>query len=143
MTHVYSYADVITRLNRNMHADNYAYHEIPDDRELAAQYLLLYELSLPYGLDLNDRINVDKSATRVTASVGEVSTVEVPNRGGNRTIGWDTVREKVLTCTTCKNKCKSKRCNHKVQFCRSAQKNERAKMLFDGDQPCRRTVGGP
>ena len=27
----------------------------PDDRELSAQYLLLYELSLPYGLDLNDR----------------------------------------------------------------------------------------
>ena len=32
-----------------------AWHRIPDNRELSAQYLLLYELSLPYGLDLNDR----------------------------------------------------------------------------------------
>ena len=34
--------------------------------------MLLYELSLPYGLDLNDRINIDKSATRVTATLGNV-----------------------------------------------------------------------
>jgi predicted RND superfamily exporter protein len=32
-------------------------------------------LSLPYGLDLNDRINIDKSATRVTATLnGDVDT---------------------------------------------------------------------
>ena len=77
MTHVYSYSDIVKRLNKNMHGDEQAFYRIPEDRRLAAQYLLLYELSLPYGLDLNDRISVDKSATRVTASVGEVSTVEV------------------------------------------------------------------
>jgi predicted RND superfamily exporter protein len=75
--HVYSYADVIERLNKNMHGDEPAWYRIPDNRELAAQYLLLYELSLPYGLDLNDRINIDKSATRITASVDEVSTVKM------------------------------------------------------------------
>jgi len=74
VTHVYSYADVVKRLNRNMHGDDPAWNRIPQDRELAAQYLLLYELSLPYGLDLNDRINIDKSATRITASVGDLST---------------------------------------------------------------------
>ena len=36
---------------------------------------MLYELSLPYGLDLNDRINVDKSASRVTATLGDVDTI--------------------------------------------------------------------
>jgi predicted RND superfamily exporter protein len=75
--HVYSYSDIIKRLNRNMHADDDAWYRLPDDRELAAQYLLLYELSLPYGLDLNDRIAVDKSATRVTATIQNLSTVEV------------------------------------------------------------------
>ena len=30
---------------------------------MAAQYLLLYELSVPFGLDLNSSINVSKSAT--------------------------------------------------------------------------------
>ena len=44
---------------------------------MAAQYLLLYELSLPYGLDLNDRINIDKSATRVTATLLNLSTAKV------------------------------------------------------------------
>jgi predicted RND superfamily exporter protein/outer membrane lipoprotein-sorting protein len=77
--HVYSYSDVIKRLNRNMNADHTAFHRVPDDRELAAQYLLLYELSLPYGLDLNDRINIDKSATRITASAGDLSTGAIRN----------------------------------------------------------------
>ena len=61
--------------------------KIPNNRELAAQYLLLYELSLPYGLDLNDRININKSETRVTATLENVSTIEIrkfkndPNNG--------------------------------------------------------------
>ena len=38
------------------------------DGDLAAQYLLLYELSLPFGADLNDRIDVAKSATRLVVS---------------------------------------------------------------------------
>ncbi len=76
VTHVYSLSDIMKRLNRNMHGDDDAYFRIPGDRELSAQYLLLYELSLPYGLDLNDRINVDKSATRVTATLTRATTAE-------------------------------------------------------------------
>ena len=76
VTHVYSLSDIMKRLNRNMHADNDVYYQIPDDRDLSAQYLLLYELSLPYGLDLNDRINIDKSATRVTATIDQATSAE-------------------------------------------------------------------
>jgi len=76
VTHVYALSDIMKRLNRNMHGDDAAWHRIPGDRELSAQYLLLYELSLPYGLDLNDRINIDKSATRVTATLSRTSTAE-------------------------------------------------------------------
>ena len=57
---------VMKRLNMNMHGDDSAYYRIPDERNLAAQYTLLYEMSLPYGLDLNNMINVDKSSTRLT-----------------------------------------------------------------------------
>jgi predicted RND superfamily exporter protein len=64
------------RLNRNMHADDDSFYRIPEDRDLSAQYLLLYELSLPYGLDLNDRINVDKSATRVTVTIEQATSTE-------------------------------------------------------------------
>jgi len=76
VTHVYSITDIMRRLNRNMHEDDPAYFRIPEDRALAAQYLLLYELSLPYGLDLNDRINIDKSATRLTVTLDNVTTRE-------------------------------------------------------------------
>ena len=51
-----------------MHGDDPAFHRLPDDGELAAQYLLLYELSLPFGSDLNDRIDIAKSATRLVVS---------------------------------------------------------------------------
>ncbi|MEL7489688.1 MAG: MMPL family transporter [Pseudomonadota bacterium] len=75
VTHVYSVADIMKRLNKNLNGDDPDFYRIPDDRELAAQYLLLFEISLPYGLDLNDRINIDKSATRLTATLtGEFTT---------------------------------------------------------------------
>ncbi len=74
--HVYSLSDIMKRLNQNMHADDQAYYRIPDERELSAQYLLLYEISLPYGLDLNDRVNIDKSATRITVTLGNLSTAD-------------------------------------------------------------------
>lgn len=78
VTHVYSITDIMKRLNKNLNGDDPAYYRLPDNRELSAQYLLLYELSLPFGLDLNDRINIDKSATRVTATLdGYVSTERV------------------------------------------------------------------
>ena len=59
VAHVYSISDIM-KLNKNMHGDEQSYYKIPEERDLSAQYLLLYELSLPYGLDLNDRINIDK-----------------------------------------------------------------------------------
>lgn len=72
VAHVDSIADTMKRLNKTMHGDDPAYYRLPTDRELAAQYLLLYEMSLPYGLDLNDSINVDKSATRVSIANTDV-----------------------------------------------------------------------
>ena len=77
--HVNTYTEIMTRLNKNMHGDNPEWFRLPDQRELAAQYLLLYEMSLPYGLDLNNQINVDKSATRFTASLKTLSTNEILN----------------------------------------------------------------
>lgn len=76
VVHVYSITDILKRLNRNMHADDSSYYKLPENRESAAEYLLVYELSLPYGLDLNDRINIDKSASRVTVMLGKTTTTE-------------------------------------------------------------------
>ena len=74
--HVSSLSDTIKRLNKNMHSDDPEYYALPSDRELAAQYLLLYEMSLPYGLDLNNQLNVDKSATRVVATLKNLTSIE-------------------------------------------------------------------
>lgn len=76
IVHVSSIANTMKRLNKDMHAGDEAFYRIPDQRDLAAQYLLLYEMSLPFGLDLNNRINVDKSATRLTAIVKGTNTRE-------------------------------------------------------------------
>ncbi len=75
--HVNALSETFRRLNRNMHADDENYYRLPEERELAAQYLLMYEMSLPYGLDLNNQINIDKSATRLTATLETLSTTQV------------------------------------------------------------------
>ncbi|HED12952.1 MAG TPA: RND family transporter [Gammaproteobacteria bacterium] len=74
--HVNTITDTLKRLNRNMHGDNPAWYKLPDKQALAAQYLLLYELSLPQGLDINNQLNVDKSSTRVLATFTNLSSDE-------------------------------------------------------------------
>ncbi|WP_224067755.1 efflux RND transporter permease subunit [Vibrio penaeicida] len=81
--HVASLADVYKRLNKNMHGDDAFYYTLPQDRELAAQYLLMYEMSLPYGLDLNNQVNVDKSSVKLvltTQNLGSKELVDIENR---------------------------------------------------------------
>lgn len=72
--HVSTITDIFKRLNRNMHSDQQEWHKLPDERELAAQYLLLYEMSLPYGLDLNNQIDINKQATRLSVTLETLST---------------------------------------------------------------------
>ena len=75
--HVNTITDTFERLNKNMHGDNPEWKKLPRSRELAAQYLLLYEMSLPFGLDLNNQIDIDKKSTRITATLKTLSTQQV------------------------------------------------------------------
>ncbi|HAS6393411.1 TPA: MMPL family transporter [Vibrio vulnificus] len=75
--HVASLSDIYKRLNKNMHGDDNAYYTLPAERELAAQYLLLYEMSLPFGLDLNNQVNVDKSSVKLQLTVKNLGSVEL------------------------------------------------------------------
>lgn len=72
--HVNSFTEVSRQVNKSMHGDDPSFYRIPDDREKAAQFLLLYEMSLPFGLDLNNQVNVDKSETRVIVTTKNIST---------------------------------------------------------------------
>ena len=75
--HVSVVTDTFRQLNRSMNGDDPEAYRLPESRQLAAQYLLLYELSLPEGLNLNNRIDRSRTATRVTISAETLSSKEV------------------------------------------------------------------
>ena len=77
VVHVNTITDTMKRLNMNMHADDPDYYRLPQERELAAQYLLLYEMSLPFGLDLNNTINIDKSSTRMIVTLESIDNIRI------------------------------------------------------------------
>ncbi len=75
--HVQSISDIFKRLNRDLNGGDQNFYKIPENRELAAQYLLLYELSLPFGLDLNNQLDINKSSTQVIVTLRDMTTVEM------------------------------------------------------------------
>ena len=75
--HVAVITDTFRQLNRSMHGDDPDAYRIPASQELAAQYLLLYELSLPQGLDLNNQIDSSRSSTRISVSAKTLSSREI------------------------------------------------------------------
>lgn len=74
--HVHAIDTTFKNLNKSMNGDNEEYYRVSDNNELNAQYLLLYEMSLPYGLDINNFINFDKSASRVDVTTDLLKTRE-------------------------------------------------------------------
>ncbi len=77
VTYVRSLTDTIKRLNMNMNADDPAYMRLPVNREEASQFLFLYELSLGYGMDLTDQIDVDRETMRLSVLMSNVTTAQM------------------------------------------------------------------
>ncbi|MDU0354536.1 MMPL family transporter [Paraglaciecola aquimarina] len=75
--HVSTVTDVYKRLNKNMHEDDASFYTLPTNKEMAAQLMLLYEMSLPYGLDLNNQLDLNKSATRIVVMVQNLGSREL------------------------------------------------------------------
>ncbi len=73
VNHVSSIADVLKHLNETLSDEADGSERLPEDPDQIAQYLLLYELSLPVGLDLNNLISFDRSASRLTVSIQGLS----------------------------------------------------------------------
>lgn len=69
VANVYTLSDTVKRLNRDLNQGQSDEYRIPYSRELIAQQMLLYELSLPMGLGLDDTVDLDRSATRVGATL--------------------------------------------------------------------------
>jgi predicted RND superfamily exporter protein len=85
--HVYSLTDIVKRVNQVVNDDAPAHYRIPETREATGQALFLYEMGLPPGLEMTDRISVDKSATRLSVTVKDMSTREM-NAFGRRSEAW-------------------------------------------------------
>jgi len=67
--HITSLIDVVKKYNKLMQGDKEEFYEIPKSKELISQYLLLYSLSLPQGMGINDLMDVNKRYLRVTAMI--------------------------------------------------------------------------
>lgn len=87
--HVDHIARVMKRLNRTMHGDREEWYRIPESKPLAAQYLFLYELSLPPGRDLSSQVDFNKSASRVTVTLDRISSNRI-EAFADRAEGWMT-----------------------------------------------------
>jgi uncharacterized protein len=70
-----SLVDLIKRMNQAMHADDPAFHAVPDSRELVAQYLFLYTLS-GEPQDFENFVDNDFRRATVWAFVKNDSTTE-------------------------------------------------------------------
>ncbi len=68
-----SLADYIMKMNQALHADDPAYHKIPDSREMVAQCLLLYSMSGDES-DLEEVVNDDYSLGCITVALKSGST---------------------------------------------------------------------
>lgn len=74
---VSTYSDVIKRLNRDMHQGDEAFYSVPDVRALISQYTLLFEMSLPMGLGIDNQMTMDKMNSKLTIVSTGLSTDQV------------------------------------------------------------------
>jgi predicted RND superfamily exporter protein len=68
--HMASLMDTVKRFNKVLDGKD----EIPHNQNLIAQYLLLYSLSLPQGMEINDKMDINEQKLRITAQVNIVDT---------------------------------------------------------------------
>ncbi|MCH9812513.1 MAG: MMPL family transporter [Epsilonproteobacteria bacterium] len=74
VTKVSSLADIIKRYNKIFNADQEAFEVIPESKELSAQFLLLYSLSLPQGMEINDKMDITEQLLRITVNTKIIDT---------------------------------------------------------------------
>jgi len=74
---VTSLSQLMKELNQLMHGDQPDWYRVPKSSDLAAQYLLFYELGLPQGLGLNNLVTIHKDATRFSVSITDSGSDEL------------------------------------------------------------------
>lgn len=77
VTHVHGVTDILKTVNRAMNGGSQHAYRLPADQETGAQYLALYEMSLPFGMDLKNEITADKRSSRLVVALGDTSTASM------------------------------------------------------------------
>ncbi|MCB9727098.1 MAG: MMPL family transporter [Deltaproteobacteria bacterium] len=97
VTNAVSLVDILKATNRSLHAEAADQYRLPDSRSAIAEQYLLYTMSLPQGMDLNDRVTIANDALRVTTnwdihdSNRMISEVEQLKRDAKERFGLDVV----------------------------------------------------
>ena len=66
VTRTLSIVDILKATNRSLNGDDPSMYRLADSKELIGQELFLYTMSLPQGMDINDRVTVKSDALRLT-----------------------------------------------------------------------------
>lgn len=74
---VVGFDQIIKTIHQQMNNGDDEFYDIPADDQLNSQYFLLYEMSLPYGTNIQDRVNFEKTATRITVVLHSSSSSEL------------------------------------------------------------------
>jgi len=72
--HLASLLDVVKQFNKVMNGDKEEFYTVPKTKEMIAQYLLLYTMSLPQGMEINDKMDIEERLLRVTGQINLVDT---------------------------------------------------------------------
>lgn len=71
--HINSLTQIVKKYHKLMNADKEEFYKIPKSKELISQYLLLYSLSLPQGMGINDMMDINRRYLRVSAMINIAS----------------------------------------------------------------------
>lgn len=74
--HINSLTKIVKRYHKLMNGDKEEFYKIPDSKQLISQYMLLYSLSLPQGMGINDMMDVNTRYLRLTAMINIASEQE-------------------------------------------------------------------
>ncbi len=66
ITNTVSIVDIIKRMNQVLHANKEEFRVLPNTNEEISQYLFLYNLSIPEGESLNDKMNIEGDKLRLS-----------------------------------------------------------------------------
>ena len=75
--HVNAFSDVIQRINRMLHDNDEAFAVIPDDPAMISQNLLLYEMSLPFGMSLDNQVDFNKQTSHLRIQLDNLKTKQL------------------------------------------------------------------